>query len=293
MDADWFSLGQALCDGVETVKWRNMDDVLQAASLVLSVHKAARKEVFDKETAQSINGGDNGSSYGLCDASGRLLCCFYVMGHDAGGISSHTHAVLLTGLSRHTYCHFEAQSASIQQQSAETSFSPRRCLQFVSTCHCSQVQSGHFACLEFRAMRISKFVKYLCVMIGLQGHPHSSAQPLCSFCPVCGGISASTQSLVLKLAAFKIYAILVLCNIGSQAAPNRKDLRAEATALQNMTSGSLNAMTNMGKSLVRWWIWWESAPSAWSLDADLPLAPLPSCKVLPPYKWRATTAWHP
>ena len=37
----------------------------------------------------------------------------------------------------------------------------------------------------------------------------------------------------------------------------------------------------------------ESAPPASPLDSDLPLAPLPSCKVLPPYKWRATTAWQP
>ena len=88
---------------------------------------------------------------------------------------------------------FEAQSASIQQQSAETSFSPLRCLQFVSTCHSSQVQAAHFACPEFRAMRITKFVKYFCAMIGLQGRPHLWIKPLCSFCPVCSEIRASTK----------------------------------------------------------------------------------------------------
>ena len=120
-----------------------------------------------------------------------LLRRFCVMGHDAAGLSSHTRAVLLGGLSRHTYCHFEGLQAALRHKALVFSNKQRRHLfhPYVA----SKVQAAHFSCPEFRAMRITKFVKYLCAMIGLQGRPHLWAKPLCSFCPVCSEVRASTK----------------------------------------------------------------------------------------------------
>ena len=122
-----------------------------------------------------------------------FLCCFCVMGHDAAGLSSHTRAVLLGGLSSPTFCHFEGLQAALRHKALVFSNSNKQRRHLSHPDVASKVQAAHFACPEFRAMRITNFVKYLCVIIGLQGHPHLWAKPLCSFCPVCSEVRALTK----------------------------------------------------------------------------------------------------
>ena len=55
-------------------------------------------------------------------------------------------------------------------------------------------------------------------------------------------IFASTKSLVERLSDFKIYAISVLCFVGSVCAPDKATLKAENHALQCTTAGPYNAI---------------------------------------------------
>ena len=55
-------------------------------------------------------------------------------------------------------------------------------------------------------------------------------------------INASPKSLVERLCNFKIYAISVLCCIGSVCAPEKATLKAENHPLQCTTAGPYNAV---------------------------------------------------
>ena len=57
-------------------------------------------------------------------------------------------------------------------------------------------------------------------------------------------INASPRSLVERLCDFKIYAIYVLCFIGSVCAPDKATLKAENHALQCTTAGPYNAISS-------------------------------------------------
>ena len=103
----------------------------------------------------------------------------------------------LRGLSSPGYCNFEELQAASRHKALVFSNNQRRHLshpdvasnlsRHVTALKCNQLILCVF---EFPAMRITKFVKYLCAIIGLQGRPHLLAQPLCSFCTCVRWMSA-------------------------------------------------------------------------------------------------------
>ena len=108
---------------------------------------------------------------------------------------------------------------------------------------------------DVRAMRISSFTKKLSAVIGpvVPDHLWNEALSQIMEC-VCAGISASPQSLVQKLVAFKVYALSVLCYVGSIHAPDHENLRADTSAFQKLTAGLLNTSTVCpGQSLDQDW----------------------------------------
>ena len=66
-------------------------------------------------------------------------------------------------------------------------------------------------------------------------------------------INVSTKSLVERLCDFKIYAISVLCFIGSVCGPDKATLKAENHALQWTTAGPCNTIPSsvLGVGYVR------------------------------------------
>ena len=88
------------------------------------------------------------------------------------------------------------------------------------------------ACPEFFSTRISRFA--VCGWPG-RDQRHLWSTPLSKFRSTCAGISASPQSLVQKMAAFKSCALPISSFAGSFAAPHRVP-RAAASALQKMSS---------------------------------------------------------
>ena len=97
-------------------------------------------------------------------------------------------------------------------------------------------------CVEFREMQIVRYAKYVGTMIGPDGYIHRWTAHRKNFIQRVLKINASTKSLVERLCDFKIYAISVLCFIGSVCAPDKATLKAENHALQCTTAGPYNAI---------------------------------------------------